>query len=105
MGEPTCNCASGFWIPNSRHEAHTAHGVQQLRFPFCFHLFAQVAHVDIEGVGVANKRSTPHGIENRLARLHFIGIAYQEQQQFKLPLRERNAALSPLNAAFDRIQP
>ena len=65
-----------------------------------FHLFAQVAHVDIEG-WIANKGRTPHGIQVFDVQ-DFVGMSHKEQQQFKFP--ECNGARSPLDATFDRIQ-
>jgi hypothetical protein len=51
--------------------------MQQAGLAGLFHLLAQVAHVHIEGVRVANERCTPHGIEDLLAWLHFTGIRDQ----------------------------
>ena len=102
--EPTYNCSSRFRIAHPRHEANAAHGVEQLRFAFRFHLFAQVAHVDVEGVGISNEGGTPDGIQNRLALLHGVRVFYKEQQQLKFPLRKCNVAFSSLDASLDRIQ-
>ena len=78
------SCASG--LRQTGDETHPAHGVQQLGVIRFFDLAAQIAHVDIQRVGIANKRCSPDALQDLQARLHLATVFHQVGEQIEFPL-------------------
>ena len=89
------SCGSGLRVTHPRRNAHPVHGVQQLWGAGAFHLFAQIAEVDVQGVRVAHERATPDPIQDLLAAVNRLGLAHQETEQFEFPLRQVQLPLAP----------
>ena len=84
-------------------EPHPAHGVQQLWLLRSLDLAAQIAHVDIQGVGVTHERCTPDAFQDLQPRLHLAAVPHEVGEQIEFPLRERQLPLAPLHLPFDQV--
>ena len=96
------NSSVSFLKPH--HEAHAAHGVDQLRLLRAFHLLPQVADINIEQVVVAIETFAPNAMQDLQARLHFVGRSHQEHQQLVLLVRELDAAATSSHIVIGLVE-
>jgi hypothetical protein len=79
--------------------------VDQARLATRFQLFAQVAHVDLDHLRLADELVPPPPLEYRSAVQHLIGMLQEEPQQLVLGRGEGDRAAAAPRLARRGVQP